>query len=99
MVNETSPEGFRNLGVVLAFSVLDQVLSEFIQQGLFSCKSTKFGARMDSSKSALQWQDYKLIDSGREKRNRLAHDGVLIDDAECLVFIEAIENELAAWKA
>jgi hypothetical protein len=91
------PEGFRNLPLVLGYAVLDQVLNILISEGLFSCNSWMLGPKMEASETVLPWHNYALVDAGKAARNRLAHEGKLLDDGQCLVFIEAIEAELKAW--
>ncbi|MGY6274169.1 hypothetical protein [Methylomonas sp. MgM2] len=95
-----APNSFHNLPFLLAYSVLDGVLSEIIQQGVFTCRSWMLGKKMEASVTAISWQDYNLIAEGREKRNRLAHDSVLLSKVECLQYIHAIEraNSLASGR-
>ncbi len=52
---------------------------------------------MAASQNALPWQDYELINNGRDARNALAHQAKLLSKADCLRFIDAIESELKAW--
>ena len=55
------------------------------------------GPKLEASKTVLPWQNYALVDAGKTARNDLAHKGRLVDDGQCLVFVEAIEAELQAW--
>ena len=98
-INETPPESFFNLPLLLAFGVLDQVLAELIDQGTFKCKGKRplLGAKMAASKNHLLWQNYDLVERGKDARNDLAHEAKLLVKADCLVFIDAIEDELKAW--
>jgi hypothetical protein len=97
-VNETPPEEFYNLPLILAFAVLDQVLTELIGQGTIpQPKRPLLGARMHASSTVLRWINYALVDSGKTARNNLAHEARLIGKLECLAFIEAIEVELKSW--
>src|SRR5688500_7834687 len=51
-INETRPEDSYNLPFVLAFAVLDQVLGELRDQGVFACApNALLGKKMDASKS------------------------------------------------
>jgi len=86
-----------NLPFLLAYSVLDQVLTELRQQGEFQCTSWFLGAKMSASRDHLPWKDYDLADSGREARNLLAHEAVLLSKADCLKYIDAVRAELKAW--
>jgi hypothetical protein len=96
-INVGRPEDSFNLPFLLAYAVLDQVLNEFIDQGEFSCKSRRLGEKMLASRSFLPWQDYSRVDAGREARNRLAHEAVLLPRANCVEFVEAVELELISW--
>lgn len=98
-VNETPPEQFFNLPLLLAYAVLDQALDELITQGVVpAIKGRPFlGAKMAASRSAISWQDYATVDLGKEERNGIAHDGKLLDRAACIRFIQAIERELRGW--
>jgi hypothetical protein len=96
-VNETPLESFYNLPLVLAFAVLDEVLDALIAQGIFSCRSWMLGAKMTASKGAVPWQNYALVEQGKTARNELAHQAKLLDKAQCLGFVDAIEVELRAW--
>ena len=99
-INETPPERFFNLPLILAFSVLDQVLKELIQQGRVPHlnSSDLLGARMKSARSAIAWQNYSYVECGKKERNAIAHEGKLLDREACLAFINAIEIELCAWR-
>ena len=97
IISETRPEDSYNLPLILAYAVLDRVLSELRDQGAFTCKTWKLGKKMAASQNALPWQDYDLVDNGRDARNDLAHQAKLLSKADCLRFIDAIESELKAW--
>ena len=92
-----APDETYNLPFVLAYSVLDNVLSELRDQGDIDCKSWMLGIKMEASKNTLPWKDYNLIWAGKEKRDQLAHASILIDKAECIKYIDAVENELNGW--
>ena len=96
----TPPENFFNLPFMLAFAVLDQVLSNLIDQGTIQCpgRSPLLGQKMAASQGVLPWQNYAYVEAGKTARNALAHDAVLLGDADCRGFIEAIELELRAWR-
>lgn len=96
---ETPPEGFYNLPFLLAYAVLDQVLSELIDQGTIQCNKKRplLGDKMAASINVLPWQDYAQVESGKAARNALAHEGVLLRNAACFGFINAVESELKAW--
>ncbi len=98
-VNETPPESFYNLPFLLAYAVLDQVLAELVNQGTIQCSRPRplLGERMGSSKTALPWQNYGLVEAGKTARNELAHDAKLLGKDDCFAFIDAIDVELRAW--
>lgn len=83
---------------MLAYAVLDQVLDQFKIQGLFTTSGRSLlGTKMEASKGRIPWQDYALVEKGKDARNALAHEAVLVPKSECLAFIDAIERELTAW--
>lgn len=91
-----------NLPLVLAYAVLDQVLSELENQGVFSTpgkhKYPPLGKKMMASQAALPWKDFQLVSDGKDTRNKIAHEAVLCDRFECLKYIAALEAELVAWR-
>ena len=97
VIVEEPVHDFYNLPLVLAYAVLDQVLNELRDQSEFRSKNSKLGTKMFASRKALPWQDYGLVDNGREARNDLAHEAKLLSKADCLRYIDAIESELRAW--
>lgn len=98
-ISESQPDSSYNLPFVLAYAVLDEVLSELKDQGAFPCppKDWQLARKMLASKNNLPWRDYALVDEGREARNRLAHQAQLQTKADCLKWIKAIEVELQTW--
>ncbi|MES2791728.1 MAG: hypothetical protein V4719_19060 [Planctomycetota bacterium] len=53
-INEGFPEDFYNLPLVLAYSLLDQVLGELIDQGSVpKAKGRLLGAKMEASRAVL----------------------------------------------
>jgi hypothetical protein len=83
---------------VLADAVLDDVLSELIEQTTFKCRNWKLGAKMVASKTNLNWQDYDRIDQVRRIRNDVAHEAKLASKIDCLLYVNTIKAELLAWK-
>jgi hypothetical protein len=59
-ISETPLDEHFNLPFVLAFAVLDQVLSELITEKVFSCSRWQLGAKMLASKGAISWKDYAM---------------------------------------
>lgn len=95
---EDRPEESYNLLLILAYSVLGQVLSQLQNEEVIAKKSDKLGYMMKVSKITLTWQDYNTLDKGREARNDLAHGAILVEKNDCLKYINAIEVELKAWE-
>lgn len=93
-----APEGFWNLPFVLAYSVLDQVLTALRDQGVFVCSSWMLGPKMQASRQFLPWQDFDLVSRGKDARNEVAHKAVLLSKSECFLYIEAVGKELQAWR-
>jgi hypothetical protein len=96
-INETPPDSFYNLALLLAYGVLDQTLNVLIGEGVFTCKSWMLGAKMSASKTALTWTDFAAVDAGKDRRNALAHNGVVASKADCLATVAVVEAELHAW--
>jgi hypothetical protein len=89
---------FYNLPLVLAYSSLDEVLTELAGQGVFTFRArAMLGEKMKASRNALPWMDYAEVEAGRIARNAIAHDGELLDREECFRFIAAIQAEFVAW--
>jgi hypothetical protein len=94
------PAAYYNLPFVLAYAVLDDVLSEMIEDGIFTCPGNRplLGRKMRKSCKTLAWQDYLLVERGRFARNDLAHEAKLASKDDCLKYIAAVGAELKAWK-
>ena len=98
-INETPPSEFYNLPLILAFGVLDEVLGELANQGVFSCRQgALLGEKMTRSQSILPWVDYAAVERAKNLRNAVAHDGALLSKADCLGLIALVETELRAWQ-
>jgi hypothetical protein len=104
-INETLPDSFYNLPLVLAYSVLDHVLTQFIIEGVFRCVNRKgtpcfnLGDKMKAAKRAptVPWVNFSRVEKGREARNGIAHQAKLLSKNDCLLYIRAIEAELRNW--
>jgi hypothetical protein len=99
---ETPPEQFYNLPLVLAYSVLDDVLGQMIFEHIFNCTTKnmnchKLGDKMQSSNGKIMWKDYATVNDGRNRRNDVAHNGVLHSEQICRKYINAVEDELKNW--
>src|SRR5258706_9829405 len=71
---ERWPVALINLPLVLAYCSLEDVLDQLVVERHFSCQSSKLWPMMIASRSALPWQDYAQVDTGRKARNKLAHE-------------------------
>ena len=93
---------FKNLAysliLIFAFSVIEDALRQLEDQGVFSAKNRQLGTLMHASKSALPWVAFQFVDEGRERRNDVAHKREYLERADCWKYIDAIENELIAWR-
>jgi hypothetical protein len=85
-----------DLMLVYVFSVLDDVLRQLRDEGVFTSKGTNLKALMDGSRSALPWVDFALVGEARNRRNDVAHRRQHVPPADCARYIDAIEAELVA---
>ncbi|MCH5374334.1 MAG: hypothetical protein JJ992_10170 [Planctomycetes bacterium] len=87
-----------NLPFLHACAVLNDALLQLRDEGVYACRSIFLGALHNASKSAIPWNDWPLVGELIDRRNELAHKAVVISRKDCFRYIEAIENELRAWK-
>ena len=87
-----------NVVLVHGFSVLNEVLEQLTREGHFPCHSRFLGALMAASKNGIPWKDYPLVEKGKDDRNAIAHDSVVVSRAECWKYLDAIEAELKGWQ-
>lgn len=99
-----APDYYFNLPFLLAYSVLEEVLTELTNQGTLTYPDNlkpnqfmKLGRMIESAKT-LNWNDFKTVgEDGLEARNDLAHRAILLSKQDCHKYIEAIELELKTW--
>ncbi|MBZ9709821.1 hypothetical protein LB543_24225 [Mesorhizobium sp. ESP7-2] len=101
-INETPPEGYYNLPLIVAFCALDDFLLQCVEESIFNMpsgvkKRFQLGDRMDASRSKLVWQDFDTVDAGRKARNDLAHRAVVCSKEKCFEYINAIGKEFYHW--
>ena len=99
VVDMSAPVESYNLILVLAYSVLDEVLKQLMAQGEFKYKRLA-GLEWMMKKSLnnnLPWQNYNFVNLGRKARNKLAHEAELVPKGDCVTHTNAIEVELKAW--
>jgi len=87
-----------NLPLLLAFDVLKQTLAEARDGGLFECSGNSLGKLMKRAKDVLPWIDWQEMWDGVERRNEVAHDGMLFDGRQCMEDIDRVGAQLAAWE-
>ena len=86
-----------NLPFLHAYAVLNDVLHQLAREGNFSCKSFFLGALLQASERVLPWKDFAVIKFGADRRNDLAHRGVVLASSDCWKYIDAIKTELTSW--
>lgn len=95
-------EDFKNasysLCLLFAFSVLERVLIQLRDEGMFNCTSGQVGTLMAASRSNLAWVNFALVDEAREARNKVAHHYRWPERRDCWRYLDAIEAELKAWQ-
>jgi hypothetical protein len=97
-VAQAYPDGFFNLALVLAYSVLDQVLKQAIIEDKFACDvRATLGLKMKKSRPNVRWANYDLVRQGKNARNDLVHEAEVAGIEDCRRFIAAVEAELTAW--
>jgi hypothetical protein len=105
-IQETPPEAFYNLPLVLAYSTLDHVLGQLLDERIFVCKSPAWktrpncynlGDKLISAENAIPWIDFSLVKLGQDARNNVAHKNQMSDKATCLKYINAVGAELKGW--
>jgi len=93
---------FRNLSysvaVLFAFSVLEDTLKQLAKEGVLNSRNRGLKRLMKSSNRVLPWVDYRLVNRGRNDRNKIAHMREFFPRKKCWEYIDAIEKELIAWE-
>ena len=77
--------------------MLERVLIQLRDEGLFECKSSRAEDLMKSSRDSLNWTNYDAVNKARKDRNKMAHHRKIIDQELVLAHINAIQAELLAW--
>lgn len=86
-----------NLPFIHAYAVLNDTLKQLAVEGHFSCKSIFLGELLKRSETVLPWRDFSLISVAVERRNDVAHRGLLLERGDCWTYIDAAKTELCAW--
>ncbi len=94
--------GLRNIShcliLLFAFSILEKVLKQLRDEGMFRQQDNRLGKLMYSSKRSVPWRNFPLVDKAREDRNRVAHRQEILERADSWNYIDGIEAELLSWK-
>jgi len=86
-----------NLALVFAYGVLEDVLKQLRDERTIVCDKWGLKNLMAQSKHSLDWIDFRLVDKGRDRRNDIAHRGVVLARGECWKYVDAIEKEMLQW--
>ena len=87
-----------NLPFLHACGVLNDTLEQLAIEQSFAYKGRNFGPLIDASVGILPWNDLPLICVAKDRRDGLAHRGVIVQRDDCLRYIDAIEVELVHWR-
>ncbi len=87
-----------NLPFVHACAVLNDTLEQLAKEGQFRCNSFFLGALLSASENELSWKDFALIKEGAERLNDVKHRGDVLPRADCWKYIDAIRDQLVAWR-
>jgi hypothetical protein len=87
-----------NLPFLHACSVLNDILEQLRDENHFQCKGRTLGALVKESEHHLPWNNFALIKEIVWRRNGLAHHSNILPREDCWRYIDAIEQELVAWK-
>ena len=87
-----------NLPLVHAYSVLNEVLIQLRDEKHFECKRDNLGLLLENSKKCLLWRNFDLVREGKDRRNDVAHQGLVLPRGDCWKYIDAIEEELIGWE-
>ena len=91
-------DAVQNLPFIHACSVLNEALLQLAKEERFKCKSFFLGKLVEASKDSLPWVNIDLVKELINKRNEITHKGSVIPRSECWKYMDAIEDELKAWK-
>jgi hypothetical protein len=89
-----------SLLLLFAVSVLETTLKQLRDQKVFSYTGWQLGGLMAASKekNALPWRNFEEILKIKDRRNQVAHDRKFLRHGQCAQDLDAIENELLAWR-
>jgi hypothetical protein len=87
-----------SLLLLFGVSVLENTLEELRNQGVFVCKGRGLKGLMNASKTRLPWQNFENIQKIKDRRDQVAHHREFLRRGRCAQDLDAIENELLAWR-
>jgi hypothetical protein len=87
-----------NLPFLQACSVLNDVLEQLRDEGLFQCKGRTLGVLVRAASAALPWVSHNAVLAVVSARNDLAHRTIVHTRADCWHYIDIVETELRNWK-
>jgi len=86
-----------NLPLFHAYAVLNDVLLQLRDEKHFECERKFLASLLKASKTTLPWTQFDLVKEGVDRRNDIAHKGILLPSSDCWKYISAVEEELVAW--
>jgi len=87
-----------SLLLLFAVSVLETTLEQLRDQRVFVYKRRGLKGLMNASKNALPWQNFENIQKIKDRRDQVAHHREFLRSGQCAQDLDAIENELLAWR-
>jgi hypothetical protein len=87
-----------NLPLLLAFNVLEKVLRALKRQRQIPGSSEQLGDLLDMFQGDPSWLEWSVLRDGERRRQAIVGSGELFSGVECLTDIEAVEEQLGAWK-
>jgi hypothetical protein len=90
----TVPE---SLLLLFAMSVLEDVLRQLRDEGVFNCSRNELKRLMDGSRGQLRWFNFDAVSAIRDRRNRVAHRREFLSPGQCQADIATIAQELLTW--
>jgi hypothetical protein len=86
-----------NLPCLLAFDVLKRVLLQASEAGQAIGSQGSLSELMESAKTSLPWIDWHSLREAVNRQNKVAREGKLFGDIQCLDDIAVVETQLIAW--
>ncbi len=87
-----------NLPFIFACSALNDTLEQLSKEGYFKCGGFFLRPLLKASEHKLVWKDFALIKEAAKRRKAVAHKGKILPRADCWKYIDAVREQLLAWK-